>query len=401
MDTQGKKIPTPFQRYICWCALSGLSLAVVIMLVLAVLGGLGTLFVALEPVLLPVVIAGILAYLLNPCTAWVQKKVKRRSLAVLLVMLATGTLVGVLGSAIVPPLVKQTGELVSHRREILANAVSVGTEHLETNKFLQNGVNMLYGKVLKDARRENLPQEEYEELSHETTYTGKLAAIVDFNSGYVTEKGIAWLTAGSRALSGVGMLVIGTVMVPVFLFYFLLHSSSIKDHWHTLLPLRASRFRTEVVETLQEINGYIVSFVRGQMAVSVADAVLLAVILKSMGLPYAITLATVAALLGIIPYIGMISTWIPAMLIAWFTWHDVSLLVAVSAVFLGVSQLDSWILQPKIVGNRLHMHDLTIMFSVLFWSYVIGGVVGALLAVPLTAALKVLFTRYVWRKTGK
>lgn len=400
MDTQGKKIPTPFQRYICWCALSGLSLAVVFLLVAAVLCGLGTVFVALEPVLLPVVIAGILAYLLNPCTAWVQKKVKRRGLAVLLVMLAAGTLVGGLGTAIIPPLVKQTGELVSQRREILANAVSAGTEQMETNKLLQNSVDMLYSKVLKDARRENMPKEEYEELSHETTYTGKLAAIVDFNSGYVTEKGIAWLTAGSRALSGVGMLVIGTIMVPVFLFYFLLHSSSIKDNWHTLLPLRDSRFRTEVVETLQEINGYIVSFVRGQMLVSVADAVLLAIALKIMGLPYAITIAAVAALLGIIPYIGMISTWIPALLIAWFTWHDVSHLVAISAVFACVSQFDGWVLQPKIVGNSVRMHDLTIMFSVLFWSFVIGGVVGALLAVPLTAVLKVLFTRYIWRKAG-
>lgn len=397
MDTQGKSIPTPFQRYICWCALSGISLLIVILLVLAVLYGLGTVFVALEPVLLPVVIAGILAYLLNPGVSWVQKKVKNRTAAVLLVMLTAGALVGTLGSAIIPPLVTQTGELVSRRKEILSNAVNTANTQLETNKLLQNGVDMLYSKVLKDARREDMPQQDYEALAHETTYTGKLAAIIDFNSGYMVEKGIVWLTAGTRALSGVGMVIIGTVMVPVFLFYFLRNSSSIKDNWHTLLPLRDSRFRTEVVETLQEINGYIISFVRGQMLVSMSDAVLLAIALKIMGLPYAITIAAVAALLGIIPYIGMISTWIPAMMIAWFTWHDVSYLVAVSAIFGCVSQFDGWVLQPKIVGNSVRMHDLTIMFSVLFWSYVLGGVVGALLAVPLTAAIKVLFTRYIWR----
>ena len=67
-----------------------------------------------------------------------------------------------------------------------------------------------------------------------------------------------------------------------------------------------------------------------------------------------------------------------------------------SAIFACVSQFDGWVLQPKIVGSRVRMHDLTVMFSVLFWSYVIGGVVGALLAVPLTAALKVIFVRYVW-----
>lgn len=397
MSKRESTIPTPFQRKVCWTALSCIALAVITALALALLFGLGTLFVVLEPVLLPVVIAGILAYLLSPCVAWVQRRVKKRLPAVLLVMATSALLLTGLGAAIIPPLVKQTGELVSQRKEIVENAVSTGTQMLETNKMLQNGINMMYEKVLKDARREQMPKEEYEILANETTYPSKLIAILEFNSSYMTEKAIAWLTAGSRAISGIGMLIIGIVMVPVFLFYFLLESERIIRNWHNILPLWDSDFREEVVGTLQEINGYIVSFVRGQMLVSVADAVLLAIALKIMGLPYAITIAAVAALLGIIPYIGMISTWIPAVLIAWFTWHDVTHLVAVSIIFAAVSQFDGWVLQPKIVGNSVRMHDLTIMFSVLFWSFVIGGVVGALLAVPLTASLKVLFTRYVWR----
>ena len=72
------------------------------------------------------------------------------------------------------------------------------------------------------------------------------------------------------------------------------------------------------------------------------------------------------------------------------------MVVAVGVTFLAVSQFDGWILQPKVVGNSMKMHDLTVMFSVLFWSMVFGGVIGALLAVPLTASIKVLFRRYVW-----
>ena len=384
-----------FHARICRMALSGISLATVIALVAALLFGLGSLFLLLEPVLLPVVLAGILAYLLAPCVAWVQRWVKRRTAAVLLVMTAAGLLLGGLGTAIVPPLVRQCGELVSARAEIFRNAVEAGQQQLNSNRFLQSGVDMLYERALNEAKQEGLPTVAEEVVAPED-YAGKLAVILNYHSDYLTEKTVAWLTAGSRALSGIGMLLIGTVMVPVFLFYFLKDSDSIIGSWHRLLPLREGRFRNELVETLQEINGYIVSFVRGQMLVSAADAVLLAVALKLLGLPYAITIAAVAALLGIIPYVGMISTWIPAMLIAWFTWHDVSHLLLVSAVFAAVSQLDGWVLQPKIVGNSVRMHDLTIMFSVLFWSFVIGGVVGALLAVPLTAVLKVLFTRYVW-----
>lgn len=396
MKIQDKEVPTLFQRKICWAALTGVALVVVVSLVFGLLFGLGSLFVALEPVLLPVVIAGFLAYLLSPCVALVQKRITRRIWAVVSVMSMACVLLVGLGLAIVPPLVQQTGDLISKREQILESVVEGGKAQLAENRLLQKGVDMLYSKMLKDARASELPLEDYEDLSRETTYEGKLTAILSFNSSYLTEKALGWLTAGTRALSGVSMAFIGTVMVPVFLFYFLLESASIARNWHTVLPIRRSAFREEVVETLQEINNYIISFVRGQMLVSVIDGIILAVALKIMGLPYAVTIAAAAALLGIIPYLGMISTWIPAVLIAWFTWHDVSHVLIVTAIFGCVSQFDGWVLQPRIVGSRVKMHDLTVMFSVLFWSFVIGGVVGALLAVPLTASIKVIFTRYVW-----
>ncbi|MBR1982133.1 MAG: AI-2E family transporter [Akkermansia sp.] len=396
MKIQDKEVPTLFQRKICWAALTGVALVVVVSLVFGLLFGLGSLFVALEPVLLPVVIVGFLAYLLSPCVALVQKRITRRIWAVVSVMSIACVLLVGLGLTIVPPLVQQTGDLISKREQILESVVEGGKAQLAENRLLQKGVDMLYSKMLKDARASELPLEDYEDLSQETTYEGKLTAILSFNSSYLTEKALGWLTAGTRALSGVSMAFIGTIMVPVFLFYFLLESASIAKNWHTVLPIRRSAFREEVVETLQEINNYIISFVRGQMLVSVIDGVILAVALKIMGLPYAVTIAAAAALLGIIPYLGMISTWIPAVLIAWFTWHDVSHVLIVTAIFGCVSQFDGWVLQPRIVGSRVKMHDLTVMFSVLFWSFVIGGVVGALLAVPLTASIKVLFTRYVW-----
>ncbi len=396
MKLQDRDVPTIFQRQICWAALTGIALAVVVILVCGLLFGLGALFVALEPVLLPVVIAGFFAYILSPCVALVQKRIKKRVWAVVAVMAAAGVLLVGLGLTIVPPLVNQTGELISKREQILVSAVEGGKAQLAENSLLQRGVDVLYSKMLKDARASELPLEDYENLSQETTYEGKLTAILSFNSSYLTEKALAWLTAGTRALSGLSMAFIGAVMVPVFLFYFLLESASIARNWHTVLPIRRSAFREEVVGTLQEINNYIISFVRGQMLVSVIDGAILAVALKIMGLPYAVTIAAAAALLGVIPYLGMIGTWIPAVLIAWFTWHDVSHIIIVSAIFGCVSQFDGWVLQPRILGSRVKMHDLTIMFSVLFWSFVIGGVVGALLAVPLTASIKVLFTRYIW-----
>lgn len=389
-----KSLPTPFQRFVCWSALCGVCLVVLVMLVAGFLGCLGWLFVALEPVLLPVVVAGVLAYLLSPAVSWMQRWVKSRLWAVLTVLCFSFLALCGLGAAIVPPLVQQTGEMVEKRHEIVERAVETGHDLLENNAVVQRGVDMLYKRVLQDARSEL--SDEVRSQGQAATYTSKVAAIFSYNSSYLTEKLLGWLTAGSRAISGAAFFLIGAVMVPVFLFYFLWESESIKNNWHTVLPLRQGRFRWEVVETLQQINGYVVAFVRGQMLVSLIDALLLGVALKILGLPYAITIAAAAALLGIIPYIGMISTCIPALLIAWFAWGDWQHVVAVLVIFFSVSQFDGWVIQPKVVGNRVGMHDMTVMFSVLFWSSVLGGVVGALLAVPLTAAIKVLFTRYVW-----
>jgi predicted PurR-regulated permease PerM len=70
----------------------------------------------------------------------------------------------------------------------------------------------------------------------------------------------------------------------------------------------------------------------------------------------------------------------------------------VVAIFVIVQQVNSLVTSPKIVGDSVGLHPLTVIFSVLFWSLILGGFAGALLAVPLTAAVKVLFHRYIWAR---
>lgn len=394
-----KTYPTPFQRATCWAALTGVSLFVIVLLIMGLLWGFGSVFMALEPVLLPGIIAGVLAYLLMPCVRLVQDRlrIRKRITSVLLVLLVTALALAGLAAAILPPLVGQTGELISNREQILTSATNSAREFIQENSLAQYAVDSLYDTARREAAHSpDSPAADKDLLIAAEDYPAKVSAILNFYSGRLTTTGLRWLTAGTRAIYGAAGMLLGIVMIPVFLFYFLLKSEDIADNWHDVLPLRASKFREELVGTLQQINDYIISFVRGQMLVSLIDGIILGIALKIMGLPYAITIAAAAALLGIIPYIGMISTSIPALLIAWFCWRDMSHVLGVAAIFVAVSQFDGWILQPKVLGNRVGMHDLTIMFSVLFWSHVLGGIVGALLAVPLTASIKVLFMRYVW-----
>jgi len=110
------------------------------------------------------------------------------------------------------------------------------------------------------------------------------------------------------------------------------------------------------------------------------------------------------AFIGIIPYVGSLLCLIPAVIIAFVqgsaeqpwglpAWGFV---LGVVAIFIVVQQINSLVTAPKIVGDSVGLHPMTVIFSMLFWSLFLGGFLGALLAVPLTAAVKVLFRRYVW-----
>ena len=134
--------------------------------------------------------------------------------------------------------------------------------------------------------------------------------------------------------------------------------------------------------------------------VSVIDGALTGIILMLLGLDYALVIGVSLAVLGVIPFVGFIVTAIPALLIAVAQVDGPSPLI-VLIVFVVVQQFDGFFIQPKIVGESVGLHPLTVIFSVLCWSLLIGGILGALLAVPLTAAIKVLFTRYIWENKIK
>lgn len=219
--------------------------------------------------------------------------------------------------------------------------------------------------------------------------------------------GKKWLSIGSSKFLGFLGLILGMIMVPIYLFFFLKDSVSIREHWHDYVPLRASRFKTELVSTLQEINGYLISFFRGQVLVGIIDGILVGIALFIFDLPYALLIGVFMGILGIIPYIGNILCLIPACIIAYlhaqtvetpFNLEPWPYVGCVVLIFAGVQQINSIFTAPKIVGDSVGLHPLTVIFSMLFWSLILGGFVGALLAVPLSAAVKVIFQRYFWEK---
>jgi predicted PurR-regulated permease PerM len=97
-----------------------------------------------------------------------------------------------------------------------------------------------------------------------------------------------------------------------------------------------------------------------------------------------------------IPYIGIIICWIPAVLIAAFQFGDWSHPIYVTLIFIIVQNLEGMFYAPRIVGDSVGLHPMTVIVSIFVWGLLIGGLLGPILAVPLTATVKVLLARYVW-----
>jgi predicted PurR-regulated permease PerM len=219
--------------------------------------------------------------------------------------------------------------------------------------------------------------------------------------------GMAWAFVRSSVggFLGVFGFMLSFIIVPLYLYYFLIESAKIQQSWSDYLPLRASAFKDEVVSCLNEINTYLVAFFRGQLFVSVINGIATGIGLVVVGLDFGLLIGLALCVAGIIPYLGIALCWIPAVVIAAVQggsalipgdpWWVMPLVV--TGVFVLVQQIDALFITPRIVGEAVGLHPMTVIASVLVWALLLGGLLGAILAVPLTASVKVLFQRYIWR----
>jgi predicted PurR-regulated permease PerM len=202
----------------------------------------------------------------------------------------------------------------------------------------------------------------------------------------------------SRVAAWFGLLA-GIALVPVYCFYFLLEKQGIQRRWTDYLPIHESRTKEELVFALTAINDRLIVFFRGQVLVAACDGVIYTIGFFLVGLNYALLLGLLAGVLSIIPYLGATITFVVASILALVQFHDWLHPALVLAVFGVVQALEGLVISPKIIGDRVGLHPLTIIIAVLVGTTLLGGVLGGMLAIPLTAALRELMFRYVWKKT--
>jgi len=195
---------------------------------------------------------------------------------------------------------------------------------------------------------------------------------------------------------GITGFLLSLILVPIYLFFLLNEKPRIEKRWKDYLPLRASPLKDEVAEVLSEINKYVTAYFRGQLLVCLVDGILIGTALTLFGLNFAPLIGVIVVVLTMVPYIGIIICWVPAVLIAAFQWGDWWHPIGVTVIFIVVQNLEGIFYAPRIVGNSVGLHPMTVIVSIFVWGLIIGGVLGPLLAVPLTATIKVLLARYVW-----
>ena len=343
----------------------------------------------LQPVLIPVSVAAILAFLLEPVVKFSMRLRLSRLLSIFLVYIAfTGFFIGLV-VYIAPPAYRQGVTLVKNFPAYLEKSESLAIRTMENlQRFSQ----------LDFLRRQ--AEQTDTQTDHFSTI---ISSAIDDAGAWVQQKIPDLALESGRFIQrsfggflGVFGLLLSLVLVPIFLFFFLRDSPAIADNWSNYLPLRASPLKNEIVSLLSEINAYLINFFRGQLLVSMIDGLLIAIALLFLGLDFAILIGIMVAFLGLIPYLGIMICYIPAVIIAAAQFGDWFHPLLVTAIFILANNIDGIFISPKIVGESVGLHPLTVILSVLAWSLILGGLLGALLAVPLTATIKVLLKRYFW-----
>ena len=442
------EFPTPWQRKTLWSALTAVAVVTIGAIAVGLVWLLSRVLGFVQPILIPFAVAGVVAYLLDPVVSRIVRWGTSRHRAVLAVFaIVTLIFAGIL-VWIVPAISSQS---VHFARKIprYAERAKVAVVALAENVREKYSINILpqwqkpegtIGTIESTpppAPEASIPPTPPLTLQSGTepapapSSLGTLPAtdpaaaaaasadptfdIQQFLSGASLEQGLltvvrnTWNLIRSSVGGFLGVLgfLLSMIIVPVYLYYFLIEAPNIVQSWGDYIPLRASAFKDEVVSALSEINGYLIAFFRGQLVVSIINGTATGLGLVIVGLDFGLLIGLLLCVLGIIPYLGIILCWIPAVIIAsvqqgvgtWIPGDPWWLLPAVvTGIFVVVQQIDGLFITPKIVGESVGLHPMTVIVSVFLWSLLMGGLLGAILAVPLTATLKVLLKRYVWQR---
>ena len=216
---------------------------------------------------------------------------------------------------------------------------------------------------------------------------GKGDALVSIGQ-YLGERAVS---AGAGVLSGVAALLFW-VVAPIYFAFFLMADTSKIDNLERHIPFLKAETSKDVVYLFQEFLNIIVAFFRGQLIIAFLQGLLFAIGFTIVGLKYGFVIGLTLGFLNIVPYLGNIIGLGTALPLAFFQEDGgIMRVLAVLVVFACVQMIEGYYLTPKIMGDRTGLHPMVIILAVFFWGAALNGIMGMVLAIPLTAFLVVFW----------
>lgn len=328
----------------------------------------------LSDVLLPFFAAWLIAYMLFPLVRFLQYRCRLRHrvlcivLALLMVLMGLAVLIGVA----IPPTIQEfshlQGVIVNHIRQI-------------ANSEVANQIN--------DYLREYITQNSFFKIIQEKSFLEVAQAAF----------GQMWSLVSSAINMLVGLL--GATVVLLYIVFILLDYERISAGWIRLVPHRQRPFAAMVVRDVEHgMNAYF----RGQALVAMCVGILFSIGFSIIGFPLAIGLGLFVGVLNLVPYL-QIAAFVPTILLALlkssqtgqnFWW----ILLPALAVFLVVQAIQDFYLVPRIMGRVMGLNPAIILLSLSIWGSLLG-VIGLIIALPLTTLLLSYYRRFVLEETDE
>lgn len=207
---------------------------------------------------------------------------------------------------------------------------------------------------------------------------------------WVQKHGAAAFGNAINVLMASAAFLAAMIVVPVLGAYLLYDSETIKRFFMGFIP---PAHRDATLDVLGELETVIGGFIRGQLLVGVTVGIFIAIGLFFIGLPYAIVIAAIAALLDFIPYIGPVIAFVPALVIALVN-GGFPLVIKVAVVFIIANQLEGHVIAPNIVSRTIQLSPSAVVLSILIGGE-LYGIIGMFVAVPIAGVLRVLILRII------
>ena len=280
---------------------------------------------------------------------------------------------------------------------------SLGIDERETFRALDSEERMDFLELSEVAQRKAYLGRKNLEMRNQAM------EVMEKQGGQIAEKSAEVLKSAWSGLLGLFAKITYLAVIPIYLFYFLSSNRNFFDDLDQELSFLSDSLRQDLVFLIREFVGILVAFFRGQLLIGMLMGVGYAIGFSLSGLKFGITLGLLFGLLNVVPYLGSIVGIVTTLLVAYLQPAGIaetgqwSILVGCGLSFALVQLIESYYLTPKIMGQQTGLHPVVVMVSIFFWGTALGGILGMIFGIPLTAffiiAWRLLCRKYFNRTT--